>query len=53
MSAAYGDRTDYPKIDVFVNGEYAYSTTWCRTCEEAVQRFSEPWKLGKVTARRA
>ena len=59
MSAKYGDKTDYPKIDVFVNGDYAYSTTWCRTCKEAVQRFGvpfsgEPWQLtGKVTARRA
>lgn len=24
------------KIDVYVNGKYVYSTTWCRTCKEAV-----------------
>jgi len=28
-----------PKIDVYLNGEYQYSTNWCGTCKEAKQKF--------------
>ncbi len=35
----YGDKRDFPKIDIFVNGEYAASTSWARTCREAIERF--------------
>ena len=41
----YGDRRDYPKIDLYVRDksgkgwEYAISTTWARTCKEAVDAY--------------
>ena len=35
----YGDKRDYPKIDLYVDSTYVASTTWSRTCKEAVQRF--------------
>lgn len=49
MKPQYGDKRDYPKINIFVahhNGKeryfaYAASTTWSRTCREARQRFYE------------
>ena len=49
---AYGDKTDYPKIDVFVDGKYAISTTWVPTCREAVERYLEryPGTRGRVIA---
>lgn len=34
----YGDKRDYPKIDVYVDGNYVWSTTWCKTCKEAIER---------------
>lgn len=37
----YGEKRDYPKITIFVKrrGEWTYfaSTTWARTCKEAVE----------------
>ena len=66
---AYGAKRDYRKIDIFVSGVYVGSTTWSRTCAEAVARFDfhggpepcdEPPVLGrvylqggKITAKRA
>ena len=51
----YGDKRDYPKIDIYVNRNYRCSTTWAKTCEEAVERFiakGEAMSQGaKVTAR--
>ena len=38
---AYGDKRDFPKIDISVDGEYVATTTWARTCREAVERFNE------------
>lgn len=38
---AYGDKRDYPKIDLYVNGIYRASTTWAKTCKEAVARYEE------------
>lgn len=43
----YGDKRDYPKINIFVrhhNGKesyfaYAASTTWAKTCKEAKERY--------------
>lgn len=44
---AYGDKRDFPKIDIFVdfgkgNGglRYLASTTWARTCKEARERYA-------------
>lgn len=45
MSTTYGNRRDYRKIDLYVRriGEttwrYAVSTTWVRTCREAVAHY--------------
>jgi hypothetical protein len=52
---AFGDKRDYPKIDVYADGKYLHSTTWCRTCKEAVDRarLSIDRPEVKVTARRA
>jgi len=49
---AYGDKTNYPKIDLFLDGDYVATTTWAPTCREAVQRYLEryPGTRGKVTA---
>lgn len=38
MNVNYGDKRDYPKIDVYVNGVYRGSTTWAKTCKEAKER---------------
>jgi len=45
--STYGNKRDYPKIDFYhrrPNGtnHYCGSTTWSRTCREALARF--PWK---------
>lgn len=49
----YGDKRDYPKIDIYVNGEYRVSTTWSATCREARKRFTQTYNipLDKVVAR--
>lgn len=39
MTLTYGDKRDYRKIDIFINGRYEASTTWARTCKEAVEMF--------------
>jgi len=37
---AYGDKRDYPKIDILSHdGKYLCSTTWARTIREAEQRY--------------
>lgn len=40
---AYGDKRDYPKIDIYgrINGQWRYlkSTTWARSLKEAKERF--------------
>ena len=35
----YGNKRDYPKINIFVNGIYRCSTTWTKTCKEAREHF--------------
>lgn len=46
MARPYGDKTDYPKIDLYVYSEalqrwqYVASTTWARTCREAADRLA-------------
>ena len=49
----YGLKRDYPKIDIFVNGNYVATTTWSRTCKEAKIRYerSHPEAV-RVTVRR-
>ena len=36
---SYGDKRDYPKIDIYVSGEYTCTTTWARTLKEAKERY--------------
>jgi hypothetical protein len=43
---AYGNKRDYPKIDIYIKTDsnqwiYRCSTTWAKTCKEAVARFKE------------
>lgn len=55
----YGNRRDFPKIDLFVRrkGEpasawtYAATTTWARTCREAVDRYQPDAGTFEVKAR--
>lgn len=35
----YGDRRNFPKIDLYWRGSYRASTTWAKTCKEAKERF--------------
>lgn len=37
----YGDKRDYPPIELWRPGEYVATTTWARTCKEAVARYAE------------
>ena len=39
MNNIHGDKRDYPKIDIYVNGQYACSTTWAKTLKEAIQKY--------------
>ena len=36
--AAYGDRRDYPKIELYYKGLYYGTTTWSKTCREAREK---------------
>lgn len=40
-SAAYDDKKDYRKIDIFVDGEYECSTTWAKSLLEAKDKYLE------------
>lgn len=35
----YGDKRDYRKIDIFVDGKYVASTTWAKNCKEAKAQY--------------
>jgi hypothetical protein len=37
----YGDKRDYKKIDIYVNGVYVCSTNWAKTCKEAKEKYLE------------
>lgn len=41
----YGNKRDYPKIDLYLKRKegplYLCSTTWAKTCKEAVARYVE------------
>jgi len=34
-------RESNPKIDVYADGVYQYSTKWSRTCKEAIEKFKK------------
>ena len=36
----YGDKTDYPKIEIFVNGNYVATTTWAKSIKQARQKYA-------------
>lgn len=42
-TAPYGTFNDYPKIDIFcrATGAYLCSTTWARTCKEALFQYAD------------
>jgi hypothetical protein len=42
-TAPYGTFSDYPKIDIFnrQTGAYVCSTTWARTCKEALFQYAD------------
>lgn len=50
---AYGDKRDYPKIDLYEmpSGDYLGSTTWSKTLKEAKQRLAEARGLKLETLR--
>jgi len=51
--SAYGDKRNYPKIDIFEDGEYVATTTWAKTCKEAEERYKEEHPKAKnVKARK-
>ncbi len=35
----YGDKRDFPKIDIYFMGSYQCSTTWARTLKQAKESF--------------
>lgn len=50
----YGDKVDFNKINIFVDGQYYCSTTWAKTCKEAISIYRRSHStMGKVTARYA
>lgn len=38
---AYGDKRDYPKREIYLNGVYVGTTTWARTNAIAARRWEE------------
>ena len=38
---AYGDKRDFPKIELVYNGKYVGTTTWSKTCREAREKYIE------------
>lgn len=52
----YGDKRNFKKIDIFINGKYECSTNWAKTCKEAIERYKEFYKVSvfnpfvKITA---
>lgn len=49
----YGDKRDHRKIDIYVDGNYKASTTWAKTCKQAIERYinAYPDVTGNITAR--
>jgi len=54
IESAYGDKRDYPKIDIYEDGKYVATTTWAKTCKEAEEKYKEKHPDAKnVKARRS
>ena len=50
----YGNKRDYPKIDIFVSGDYVASTTWAVSCHVAKEKYIESLKrAGKMPTDRS
>lgn len=41
----YGDKRDYPKIDLYLNGKYVCSTNWSKTLKDAKQVYADKTKV--------
>lgn len=41
VNEEYGDKRDYKKIDIYVNGKYDGSTNWAKTCKEAIEKYKK------------
>lgn len=39
----YGDKRNFPRIEIFLNGVYQCTTTWSKTLKEAKQKFTEKY----------
>ena len=39
--ATYGNKRDYPKIELVYAGKYVGTTTWSKTCREAREKYIE------------
>lgn len=44
-TSAYGDKRDYAKIDIFVEGKYKATTTWAKSLPEAKKQYCEKEKV--------
>lgn len=44
---AYGDRRDYPKIEIIVDGKYFATTTWSKTCRQAKSEFCKRYNISE------
>jgi len=44
---AYGDRRNYPKIEIFVDNDYFATTTWSKTCRAAKQEFCKRYNIAE------
>lgn len=51
----YGNKRDYRKIDIYLDGQYKFTTTWARNLKLAKQKASEAIgaPISRVTARYA
>lgn len=39
--------TNYPVIEIFINGKYKCSTTWSKTCKDAIKRYKDKYQTDK------
>ena len=47
VKMAYGDRRNYPKIEIFVDNDYFATTTWSKTCRAAKQEFCKRYNIAE------
>lgn len=39
LRSDYGEKRDYPKIDIYVRGKYSGTTTWSKNLKEAIMAY--------------